>query len=231
MKARFFALAILLVSSAFLAGWMGTPTTAVAQTKTAPAWEVSGLWSEACPCNWPCPCWYGQKPTFDHCENIQVFKIDKGHYGDVPLDAVVVVVAWVTPEGEVMSKSADRSKLFALYVDPSTTRAQRDAVDKIWRGSYFDGVKASRGEMRTATISSDIRRDYAKVAIAGILTYEAKGVKSNPPDLKRTILSNLRQGMSIALGYSDYGLKWDYPRKHAMFGDFQMQSSSGAGSK
>jgi hypothetical protein len=196
-------------------------TTAHGAEQPSALWEVAGLWSEACPCNPPCPCWTGKKPTFDHCENVQVYQIEKGHYGATPLDGLTVVVAWVSPENEIMDQAANRSNLLAFYVDRSTTAAQRQAIENIWRNHVLKGVKAARGELRALKMKATIKRDHATVTIPGILAYEVKEWRDNPVEIKDATLSDFRQGASVAFRYSDFGLNWNNPGKHAMFATFR----------
>ncbi len=228
MKVKVLAFSALSSIAALLVGGALMKGTLAADSQAAPAWAVSGLWSEACPCNPPCPCWNGRIPTFGHCENIQTFQITKGQYGDVRLDGVIVVVAWVTPEGELMGESIGRSRLFAIYVDASTTEAQRDAVNRLWRSAYFSGVKAARGELKVVAMKADIRPNYVQISIPGVLAYEVKESNGKAVDLKRTTRADFRQGVSVRFRYSDFGVKWDYPGKHAMFGTFQAQSQQTA---
>ena len=58
-----------------------------ADEKKAP-WKVSGQLEEACSCDAACPCWFDSKPTKMTCGGGQVIFIEKGSYGDVPLDGL-----------------------------------------------------------------------------------------------------------------------------------------------
>src|SRR5437867_6848149 len=62
-------------------------------TKPAPAktpWKIVGQLEEACSCNAACPCWFGSKPTHMTCGGGQFIFIEKGTYGNVPLDGLAV---------------------------------------------------------------------------------------------------------------------------------------------
>ena len=187
-------------------------------------WEVAGVWSEACDCDPPCPCWKKKPPTLDHCENTMVFKIERGHYGKVALDGLVVAVVWVSPKGVIMDENPDRAVLLALYLDKSTTPAQREAVQKIWHDSFLAGMKGQKGGLKAVTFrTADFRTGYVSVSIPGILAYEIKEWKDSPVKLQDPYLSGFRQGSSLQYRYADFGLKWNYPGKHAMFAAFHVQ--------
>ena len=192
---------------------------------TSLAWEVSGVFSEACECTPPCPCWSrGKKPTQNHCHNVQVFKIEKGHYGAVSLNDLIVVSVGVSPEGRAMEESVAQFLLDALYVDRSTSEAQRKAVGKIWEQSFNLGVKASKGGLKAVKFqAADVGPDRVIVTIPGILTYEVRKGNNQPVKTQDPYIHDLRLASSLHYRYSDYGMTWDYPGKHAAFATFHAQ--------
>lgn len=54
----------------------------------ADTWSIEGQWFKNCNCDPGCPCDFNQHPTHDHCEGLAAMKIEKGHFGDVPLDGL-----------------------------------------------------------------------------------------------------------------------------------------------
>lgn len=54
----------------------------------ADTWSIEGAWFKNCNCDPGCPCDFNQAPTHGNCEGIIGMRIDKGHFGDVPLDGV-----------------------------------------------------------------------------------------------------------------------------------------------
>ena len=67
----------------------------------ATAWQVEGQYYENCNCDFVCPCVPGQmmlKPTKGSCTFAMGFQIERGRFGDVPLDGLGFVVVAVTPE-------------------------------------------------------------------------------------------------------------------------------------
>lgn len=193
-------------------------------------WEVSGVFAEACECNPPCPCWGEKEPTEHHCHNVQIYKIEKGRYGGTQLDGMVVVVVWVTPEGEIMDKSAGHSVLVAIYVDRSTNPLQRGAVEKIWRQSFLQGLKGAKGGLKVASFqTAAVGPERALVIIPGILTFDVRKGNARPMNSADPQIRNLRLARSVRYRYSDYGMTWNYPGKHAAFGAFHAQSSPPSG--
>jgi hypothetical protein len=207
-------------------GVIGLNRRTAGQTPKDLAWEVSGLWSEACGCALPCPCWFGKKPTLDHCENIQVFRIEKGHYGQTPLNGLVVVVAWVSAPGKIMDKSAAESRLLAYYLDRSATPAQRRALKKIWDDSIMAGVKSPQGGVKIVSLKDvEIRPGRATVTIPGILSYSVYALKDRPVKIYDPVRSGFEQGLSRIMRYKDYGVEVSYSGRHAFFATFKAKSS------
>ena len=64
-----------------------TALTVSAEDKKTP-WKMSGQLEEACSCNAACPCWFGSSPTRPQCSGGFAIFIDKGSYGNVPLDGM-----------------------------------------------------------------------------------------------------------------------------------------------
>jgi hypothetical protein len=192
----------------------------------ATAWEVSGLWTETCGCMPTCPCWFGKRPTHDHCENIQVFRIDKGHYGAVSLDHLIVVLAWVSPPGpKSMDQTAAHTKILAYYLDQSTTTAQREAIAKIWNDSIMTGIHAAQGGVKIVSFQNvDIQPDHATISIPGILTFDVHRWKDHPVKIDDPVRTGFQQGSSKDFRYADYGVRVHYSARHAFFAAFHAHS-------
>jgi hypothetical protein len=60
-------------------------------------WHLEGKWAEYCNCDFGCPCESMAPPTQGHCTGVVAFKIDKGHYGDLSLDDLLVAATFYFP--------------------------------------------------------------------------------------------------------------------------------------
>ena len=57
----------------------------------APVWQVQGQYYENCSCDYVCPCVPGQmtvKPTKGYCTFAMGFRIERGRFGELPLDGL-----------------------------------------------------------------------------------------------------------------------------------------------
>ena len=61
-------------------------------------WRISGVELVTCNCDYGCPCQFNALPTRGNCRAAAAYRIDKGHFGDVPLDGVVFVGLYAWPK-------------------------------------------------------------------------------------------------------------------------------------
>src|SRR2546427_7448128 len=95
------------------------------------SWKASGTFEEACSCDAACPCWFGSKPTRQHCSGGQVNFIEKGNYGGVSLDGLAIATMGQDPDGTTMMESFGRWDFAYLYIDEKASPEQRQALEAI----------------------------------------------------------------------------------------------------
>lgn len=87
-------------------------------------WYVEGPSFSNCNCDWSCPCQFESLPTHGDCRAFNVFRIDKGNFGDLKLDGLKAgaLYAWPGPvfegKGEmqaIIDEQADDAQRAALY--------------------------------------------------------------------------------------------------------------------
>ncbi|HXG35885.1 MAG TPA: DUF1326 domain-containing protein [Dehalococcoidia bacterium] len=54
-------------------------------TSTQNSWQMKGIVTQACNCDYGCPCNFNAPPTEGHCEGEWTWHIQEGNYGDVQL--------------------------------------------------------------------------------------------------------------------------------------------------
>lgn len=109
----------------------------------ASAWKVQGQYYETCSCDFVCPCVPGQlmaKPTKGSCTFVMAFQIERGRFGEVPLDGLGFIVVAVTPEE--MGKG---NWSVGVVVDERATAEQRDAITGIASGGAGGPMAAVSG--------------------------------------------------------------------------------------
>ncbi len=86
-------------------------------------WAIEGEWFKNCNCDPGCPCDFNQAPTHGQCEGIIAMRIDKGHYGEVPLDGLKFAGALWWP-----GRIDEGDGHVAWIVDETADEQQRQAL-------------------------------------------------------------------------------------------------------
>ena len=92
-------------------------------------WSVAGDYYQVCSCDYGRPCEFEAPPTQGFCEDVSVWRIDQGNYGDVSLDGLGFGVAARWPQALHLGNGTA-----VPYFDERATPEQRDALLKIITG-------------------------------------------------------------------------------------------------
>ena len=84
---------------------------------------------ETCNCDFGCPCNFSGFPSNGFCRAMDLFRINKGHYGGVPLDGLSVVYVGSWPKA-----IHEGSGTLQIFVSKHADEKQRDAIAKIFYG-------------------------------------------------------------------------------------------------
>ena len=95
----------------------------------ADQWTFRGPGFTNCNCAWGCPCQFGSKTTYGHCEAITAGHIEEGRFNDTKLDGLnwALLVQW---PGEI----ADGNGKEQAIIDERADADQREALRKILHG-------------------------------------------------------------------------------------------------
>jgi len=159
-------------------------------------WKVAGEYIESCNCDYLCPCIFTnpQAPvTYDQCTSLQVYRIDKGSFGNVKLDGLAF--ALIIRSGKVMR---DGNWIFACVVDAAGDEAQRKALTQIVSGEVGGPPKRVHdvlvGDFRGVTVKPfKFKADGLKrtTAIEDVLDFAIEGVASRTNNGEPIYLDNV----------------------------------------
>ena len=113
-------------------------------------WKISGEYMESCNCDYLCPCIYTNpqgQATHEHCTALMTYRIDRGHFGDTPLDGLHFGL--IIRSGRVM---ADGNWIFACVIDDRSDDTQRAAL-----GTILEGKAGGRPAMIHDNLVGDFR--------------------------------------------------------------------------
>lgn len=199
-----------------------------AQTK----WHLSGDYFENCNCDVVCPCLVSPaapltaRPTQGVCDVALVFHIDKGNYGEVPLDGLNIAVVAHTP-----GPMGQGNWTLAAYIDERANEKQTAALGAIFGGSEggpmaaFAPLVGPHLAPRKAPITYTINGNVRSVEIPGIMHMAVEPLPSmhpsgetwaalgHPVAPERLALAVGRKGSTFA----DHGMRWDNSGKNGHY--------------
>lgn len=185
------------------------------------AWKVQGQYYETCSCDFVCGCVPAQlmvKPTKGSCTFAMAFQVERGHFGDVPLDGLGFIVVGVTPEE--MGKG---NWSVGVVVDERATTEQRDAITGIASGGAGGPMAALSGLVGTFLGVESAPIEFARngvswsVNASNLVRMSAQGATGLNPTAPPLQLSNTghpaTDTFSLARATSSHvatlGVSWD----------------------
>jgi hypothetical protein len=187
-----------------------------------PSWNISGQYFETCSCDFVCPCILGQmsvRPSKGSCTFAMTLQVERGTFGNVPLNGLTFIVLGMTPEE--MGKG---NWSIGLVIDERATAEQREAITAIASGAAGGPMAPLSGLigkfLGAESAAIRIERDGKKFAVsAGTLVdmagEGAMGIDPNatePMYLENTghpISSRLAVAHASRSHVHALGLTWD----------------------
>jgi len=195
------------------------------------AWDVKGLFMEACNCEAMCPCVVGNAPTVGLCGVLAGHHIQSGRKGDVALDGLNVVRMFFSPAH--MAKGNWRA---AFYIDERASPAQREALSAIFSfqpGGAFApqaGLVSEVLGVKFVPITFEAQGRQWKMAIAGIGDADITAIDGL--DGKEIRIENLPlrpfpfvAAKSNHTAYKDFDLQWEISSKNGFYSQFAFKSA------
>ena len=134
----------MLIAAILLASAISAPSRAA-----APNWHITATVAESCSCTISCPCNFGGNPNRNPCEGNRLIAITSGHYEDVDLAGVSVLVTFTMRE---WSK---------IYVSDKVSEKQMAAVEALMPIA-FAGFHRGMLSFSKAPITMDITEKKVK---------------------------------------------------------------------
>ncbi len=195
-------------------------------------WELSGDYFENCNCNVVCPCLVSPgapltaRPTQGACDVALVFHIDKGKYGEQPLDGLNVAVVAHTP-----GPMGQGNWTLAAYIDERANDRQTEALGAIFSGAaggpmaIFAPLVAKNLGAKKVAINYAVNGKSRTVEIPGVMHMAVEPLGSLHPSgelwaaLGHPVAPDK---MALAVGskgstFADHGMKWDNSGKNGHY--------------
>jgi len=199
-------------------------------TNNIPKWYAKGLLFENCNCQLICPAHvsFKQKCTNERCTGYWAIRFNEGHYWDIPLTGLCVVVLYDAPQ-----RMYEGDWTEALYLDESADAFQREALETILKGraggpweilARFVGTWL---ETRTAAFHFKDEGHKKSLTVNGLIETTIEGLRGSNSNAWATLenLHNTIHGPThtLARGFSrciDRGYSLATEGTHALYSNF-----------
>src|SRR5687768_4607052 len=93
------------------------------------SYHLEGRLLEVCNCRVLCPCWIGEDPDNGTCDTIIAWRVDKGTVDSVDVGGNTIAVVAHVPGNILLGNWS-----VAVFVDDKSSKAQEDALLKVYTG-------------------------------------------------------------------------------------------------
>lgn len=187
------------------------------------SWNIAGIYFEACNCESVCPCYSAQPPTEGFCDGIGAWHIQKGHYNNVPLDELNVIMV-----EHCEGLMRDNKWKCWFYIDDRATDEQYDVLKQIFTaaaGGHIARVFGNLWEVQNverAKIEMKFDGWKHRASIPGKMGMTIGMLR---PEVGPTLcrLPNV-PGVAAIAGenwFEGAGMKFNYPDKNALSTTFE----------
>jgi hypothetical protein len=150
-----------------------------AKRSTVTEWYIEGIEFGSCNCSYGCPCQFEALPTQGDCRGFEVVRIERGRFGEVPLDGLTVALLYAWP-GPIFEGNGE----LQIVLDERASPAQRDALLKVLVGEETDEAATHWWVYRA--MSSRVHPPLIK-AIAFEVDLEGRSARVDIPGVLRSV--------------------------------------------
>jgi len=154
-------------------------------------WVMQGFEFVNCNCSWGCPCQFNGLPTYGNCRAFCFVQIDKGRFGDVPLDGLRwgILAAW--PEAIHLGNGK-----FQTIVDERANPKQREAIEAVSHGRETEPGTLI-WQVFSTTITEFLPTLYKSIELG--IDYSARTARVKVSGVVEGIAESIRNPVTSAL--------------------------------
>ncbi len=168
-------------------------------------WYIEGPEFSNCNCDYACPCQFeSPRPTHGDCRGFATVRIDKGHFGDVPLDGLCGAVLYAWP-GPIYEGNGE----FQGVIDERADGKQRDALSAVLYGGETNegathwwvyrmmSTTVHPPIFRPFEFDVNIERRTARIVIPDVLESTARPIRSPATKAEHRVRIQLPNGIEF----------------------------------
>lgn len=167
-------------------------------------WSMKGMEFVNCNCAWGCPCQFHALPTYGNCNAYCFVQIEKGRFGDVPLDGLRwgILASW---PGAIHQGNGT----FQAIVDERANAKQRAALEAVAHGKETEpGTLIWQVFSTTVTkllptlykpidLVINLATRKAQVSVPGVVTGNAESIRNDVTGAELPIRITLPAGFEF----------------------------------
>jgi len=167
-------------------------------------WSIQGVEFANCNCAIGCPCQFNALPTHGHCRAHTFVLIEKGHFGDVPLDGLRwgILGQWPGPihlgNGtfqSVIDERADPAQRAAL--EAISQGRETDPGKLIWQVFSTTVTKTLPTLYRSIELAIDLKSRTAALSVPGLAEFSAASIRNPKTGLEHHARVTLPTGFEF----------------------------------
>ena len=169
-------------------------------------WYVEGVSFGNCNCSYGCPCQFEALPTHGHCRGFEVFRVDKGHFGEVRLEGLKAAMLYGWP-GPIFEGKGE----LQAVIDERADARQREALVKILHGEETEEAathwwvfhamsdKIHEPLYKPIEYEVDVEARTARVVIPGVMQSVGRPITSPATGAEHRVRIDIPNGIEFEL--------------------------------
>jgi len=153
-------------------------------------WKMDGIEFANCNCAWGCPCQFNGMPTYGNCSAFCFIQVDKGHFGDVPLDGLRWGILGAWPSAIHLGNGT-----YMSVVDEKANPKQRQALEAISQGKETEPGSLI-WQVFSTTVTKFLPTLYKPIDLA--IDYSARTARLTVPGLVEGRAESIRNPVTGA---------------------------------
>jgi hypothetical protein len=169
-------------------------------------WYVEAISFGNCNCDWACPCQFESLPTHGNCRGFEALEIERGHFGDVRLEGLRVVLLYAWP-GAIFEGNGEAQ----VIIDERANAEQRKALETVLHGGETEEGKTHWWVFRAMSskvhetlykpidLEIDIKARKGRVSVPGVLEAVGQPIKSPATGGEHRVRIDIPNGIEFEL--------------------------------
>ena len=169
-------------------------------------WMIEAISFGGCNCDYGCPCQFELRPTHGHCRGFEVSRIERGHFGDVPLPGLHFAMTYAWP-GAVYEGDGEMQAI----IDERADALQREALITILHGGETEEARTHWWVFRTMSsqvheplfmpfvFEADLERRRARASIPGLLEATGRPIVSPATGEEHRVRIDIPDGIEFEI--------------------------------